>query len=331
MILSTLISGAFGSVAGIAQEYVKNKQNNDTQIQLRKMELENGVTISRDNVSISQAGVSTAEANADAKESEADASWVSAVAETSKVVDSQYLLTRIANFLIASTRPILTYLNFFFVCIITYYIVKEGRYLEIQLVLLDLLWGQFSGITAYWFIRRSYEKTNFTSLYSKKKVNIEPHSMLNNSLTLASNLIKQFEGCRLKAYKCSAGVWTIGYGNIEFLKTISEEKKASTVITAKKATELFEKDIQRYYDCVLANTENLKDNQIAALTSLCFNIGISAFTNSTLLKRVKENPNNNSEISKQFLVWNKAGGKVVKGLARRREAESKVYFNDDKR
>lgn len=142
----------------------------------------------------------------------------------------------------------------------------------------------------------------------------------------AIDIIKKFEGLRLKAYKCSANVWTIGYGNTSYLKHFNNPKNIK--ITEKKAQELLLNDAKGFYNCIVDEVGNIcNSNQIASLTSLCFNIGINAFHNSTLLKIIKNNPNNFFEIEKQFMRWIYANGKTIKGLIKRRKLETKIYIS----
>lgn len=133
------------------------------------------------------------------------------------------------------------------------------------------------------------------------------------------NIIKVFEGCKLKAYQCSAGVWTIGYGHTNGVKE-------GMVITQEQAEIYFENDIMEFLLPVQKEVGNICNvNQIAALTSFTFNVGEANFKKSTLLKVVKENPNNFPEIEKQFMRWVYADGKVIEGLQTRREKEADLY------
>jgi len=139
-----------------------------------------------------------------------------------------------------------------------------------------------------------------------------------------ADLIKEFEGCKLKAYQCSAKKWTIGFGN-----TFYEDGSPvmpGHAITQEKANQLFE-IIANDFSAKVAKllTANVSDNQFGSLVSFAYNCGVNNLQKSTLLKKVNANPNDQS-IKAEFLKWNKAGGKVLAGLTRRREAESKLYF-----
>ena len=139
-----------------------------------------------------------------------------------------------------------------------------------------------------------------------------------------SDLIKSFEGCKLKSYQCSAMKWTIGYGN-----TYYEDGKPvlpGHAITQEKAEQLFELIANEFSDKVSKLVTSMVTlNQFGALVSFAYNCGVINLKNSTLLKKVNANPNDLS-IRSEFIKWNKANGKVLAGLTRRREAEANLYF-----
>lgn len=133
-------------------------------------------------------------------------------------------------------------------------------------------------------------------------------------------LIRQFEGLRLTAYRCPSGIWTIGYGHTSGVKP-------DDTITQAQANELLEKDVNEVEAYLNRAQLNINQNQFDALTSFIFNIGQTAFTASTMLKLIRKNPNNPA-IAAQFSRWIHSNGKVLPGLQRRREEESKLYFLD---
>lgn len=139
-----------------------------------------------------------------------------------------------------------------------------------------------------------------------------------------ADLIKQFEGCKLKSYQCSALRWTIGYGNTYFED--GTPVVAGNAISQQKAEDLFE-IIANDFSAKVAKlvTSNVTPNQFGALVSFAYNCGIANLQKSTLLKKVNANHNDPS-IRAEFMKWNKAGGKVLAGLTRRREAEANLYF-----
>ena len=139
------------------------------------------------------------------------------------------------------------------------------------------------------------------------------------------DLIKQFEGYSDRPYKCPAGIPTIGYGNTYYPngKTV---KLTDKQITREYANEMLQFVADNFAKDVLKSVKsNITVNQLNALTSFAYNLGMTNFRNSTLLKLVNNNPNDGM-IAKEFLKWNKANGKELKGLTNRRIAESALYF-----
>jgi lysozyme len=133
-------------------------------------------------------------------------------------------------------------------------------------------------------------------------------------------LIKHFEGCRLEAYRCPAGVLTIGYGHTQ---GVTE----GMTITQEEADELLKRDLLSFEvnvrGCVIPN---LNDHQIDALTSFAYNVGIGNLRRSTLLRIINRGGATEEEIRRQFNRWIYAGKNVLPGLKRRRAAEADLYF-----
>ncbi|WP_335952328.1 lysozyme [Acinetobacter pittii] len=137
------------------------------------------------------------------------------------------------------------------------------------------------------------------------------------------NLIKSFEGLRLKAYDDGVGVWTIGTGTTVYPNGV--KVKQGDTCTPEQAKAYFKHDLAKFEKTVNESvTVPLNQNQFDALVSLTYNIGAGALKNSTLLKLL--NKGDYKGAADQFLVWNKAGGKVMKGLVRRREAERALFL-----
>lgn len=132
-------------------------------------------------------------------------------------------------------------------------------------------------------------------------------------------LIKEFEGLRLKAYKCPGGVWTIGYGHTAGVKP-------GMIITEAQAEEFLKEDLFSCENAVNNQKLSINQNQFDALVSLIYNIGIGNFQKSTLLRKARVNPNDNS-IMDEFLKWVYSKGRVLPGLQRRRLREMKLYFS----
>lgn len=139
----------------------------------------------------------------------------------------------------------------------------------------------------------------------------------------AIKLVTEFEGFDPKPYKCPAGVWTIGIGFTRWQgKTVTALTKPITRVQAEYALERQLVGFQAELDSVV--TAPLTSNQNDALLSLIFNIGASAFRKSTLLKKL--NMLDYAGASNEFLRWNKAAGKELAGLTRRRKAERDLFL-----
>ena len=137
------------------------------------------------------------------------------------------------------------------------------------------------------------------------------------------DLICGFEGKRLTAYDDGVGVWTIGFGTTVYPNGI-KVKKGDTCTEA-QAKAYMAHDLKKFEATVnKAVTVQLNQNQFDALVSLTYNIGSGAFKNSTLLKKL--NAKDYTGAADQFLVWNKGGGKVLKGLVSRRDAERALFL-----
>ena len=141
-------------------------------------------------------------------------------------------------------------------------------------------------------------------------------------------LIRQFEGCKLVAYKCPAGKWTIGYGSTFYADgTPVKEGDKIDQATANQLFDLIVADFEKQVKMILGDTlvATLPKEAVDALISIAYNIGTGNFSKSTLLKRIKADKNNLGGIEDGFLMWVKAGGKVLNGLQRRRAAEFAMY------
>lgn len=131
--------------------------------------------------------------------------------------------------------------------------------------------------------------------------------------------IKSHEGFRLKAYTDSVGVWTIGYGHTGGVKM-------GDVITEEQAEKFLIEDLETAENEINSHNLNLNQNQFDALVSFTFNLGIGNFRSSTLLRRIKADPNDR-DIEMQFKRWVYAGGNILKGLITRRNDEARLYFS----
>jgi lysozyme len=132
------------------------------------------------------------------------------------------------------------------------------------------------------------------------------------------DLIKHFEGCELEAYKCVAGVWTIGYG---YTKDVQE----GDVWDKEKAEFMLWRELEDEYEVYVNDlvTVPINQSQFDALVSWVYNLGPANLKNSTMLKKL--NAGEYEEVPSQMKKWNKANGKVLEGLIRRRAAESLLF------
>lgn len=137
------------------------------------------------------------------------------------------------------------------------------------------------------------------------------------------DLICNFEGLRLKAYDDGVGVWTIGFGTTKYPNGIRVKKGDTCTLDQAKA--YMQNDLKSFEQTV-NNTVKvpLNQNQFDALVSLAYNIGSTAFKNSTLVKRLNEG--NYNAAANQFNVWVNAGGKRMQGLVNRRAAERTLFL-----
>ncbi len=135
-------------------------------------------------------------------------------------------------------------------------------------------------------------------------------------------LTEQFEGCKLTAYQDQAGVWTIGYGHT------GPDVARGLTITLEEAAALLEKDVRTaaaYVNDVVA--VRLIQEEFDALVDFVFNLGRGTFERSTLLREL--NAGNFAGAAAQFELWDRAGGAVVAGLLRRRQAEAALFKSND--
>lgn len=139
-----------------------------------------------------------------------------------------------------------------------------------------------------------------------------------SALAYAVALIRRWEGCRLEAYLCPAGIWTIGWGATG--AGIREGVRWSQV----QADDRLALDVERFMRGVRSVlTREASDNELGAMTSLAYNVGAKAFKASTLLRLF--NAGDKAGAAAQFDKWNRAGGRVLPGLVKRRADEREVF------
>jgi lysozyme len=141
------------------------------------------------------------------------------------------------------------------------------------------------------------------------------------------DLIKSFEGCSLKAYKCPAGVWTIGYGHTGEVDGVPVG--SGMVISPNKAQALLATVLEQRYEPAVRRFTDLNQNQYDALVSFCYNLGPGIFTGSLLTAIQNKNW---TSVADQILLYNKArvNGVLTElaGLTRRRQAESDLFLKE---
>lgn len=140
------------------------------------------------------------------------------------------------------------------------------------------------------------------------------------------NTIKQWEGLKTDAYQDIAGVWTIGYGHTAAAGEPVPVEGMS--ITIEEAEALLRHDLTQYEQAVQQNVKvPLNDNQFAALVSFTYNVGISAFKSSTLLRKL--NQGNYEAVPAELMKWVYSNGRKVQGLVNRRAAEAGLWVKGD--
>jgi GH24 family phage-related lysozyme (muramidase) len=132
------------------------------------------------------------------------------------------------------------------------------------------------------------------------------------------SLVKNFEGFREAAYRCPAGVATIGYGTTSGVKMGDR-------ITRQQGEELLKRDLEKFERAVSSAVKvPINDNQFSALVCFTYNVGYGALQKSTLLKYL--NQGNYEAAAREFMKWNRGGGRVLPGLTRRRQAEQALFL-----
>jgi lysozyme len=133
----------------------------------------------------------------------------------------------------------------------------------------------------------------------------------------ARELVERFEGCKLEAYRCPAGVLTIGYGH-------TRDVKEGQKIAQHQADVILDSDLDTFAQAVRELCPKANANQTAALTSFAFNVGVTAFKNSTL--RRKLNAGDTAGAAAEFMRWVNAAGEQMPGLVTRRRAEQALFL-----
>jgi len=136
-------------------------------------------------------------------------------------------------------------------------------------------------------------------------------------LDAAVDLIKQREGCRLVAYQDIVGIWTIGYGE-------TLDVHAGMVWTQEQADEAIRRRVLQFMVRVMKLCPTLAGSRLVACTSLAYNIGLGGFSASSV--RRYANRGEHSSAAQSFMLWDKAGGRRIRGLTVRRDIERCLYL-----
>lgn len=145
---------------------------------------------------------------------------------------------------------------------------------------------------------------------------------LDCDLQSACDFVKQYEGLSLTAYRCPAGVWTIGYGHT------GKDVWEGLTITQEEADALLYRDVQNVANLLSSYVKvQVTEGQFVALVSLAFNVGVSYVVNRCPKLMSALNAGDEEECARQFLDITKANGKVLPGLVNRRKAESELFLS----
>ena len=138
------------------------------------------------------------------------------------------------------------------------------------------------------------------------------------------DLIKRYEGFRPQSYQDSVGVWTIGYGTT---RINGQPVKAGMTITEDQALRLVKQEVNNLWSQIEQITKvSLNQNQMNALVDFAYNLGFNALKTSTLMKYINESQFDKA--ADEFGRWVFAGGKVLPGLVKRREAEKQLFLTE---
>jgi hypothetical protein len=178
--ITSLVSTFCGAIFGGFQNYLEHKQDSKKEIDLAKIQADKEIQIASQQVSISQNQSETqqsitsqesfkTEASLKQSDTEEYKAFAEAVTQTSALWNSQSLWANIANFIIITTRPIVTYILLILVFVVTMKIMKGVEVSENHLIVFDLILAEFAAVMSYWFVRRSFEKRQTPSFATSKK------------------------------------------------------------------------------------------------------------------------------------------------------------------
>ena len=141
------------------------------------------------------------------------------------------------------------------------------------------------------------------------------------------DLVKRFEGCKLKPYLCPAGYWTVGYGHV-LGNGVTLAEADNRIFTKEEVDVLLRYDLRRFEQGVLRYcTVYLTQCQFDALVSFAYNLGLGTLQRSTMRQKILRQ--DGEAASKELLKYDKVGGRPLKGLTRRRQAECRFFTQLD--
>jgi GH24 family phage-related lysozyme (muramidase) len=181
---------------------------------------------------------------------------------------------------------------------------------------------QLAAWEAAWERATTEQRQEFTDLWRAQGSPAAPDAAW---LAPAQRIVKEFEGCHLKAYLCPANVWTVGWGSTTIAGKVVKEGQA---ITQAQADAQLDADLQRFYDALaraIPAVAGWPPNRAAALVSWTYNVGVGAMQDSTLRKRMLAGEDPVKVAREELPRWNKADGRELAGLTRRRAAEVALF------
>ena len=178
--ITSLVSTFCGALFGGVQSFFDKKQDSALEIQIAKIQADKEIELAKQGVVVSQNTLATQESTTSQEELKTEASlkqsdteeykaFAEAVTQTSSVWNNQTIWGNVANFIICTTRPIVTYILLILVFVVTMSIIKGGEVSQNHLVVFDLILAEFSAVMSYWFVRRSFEKRQTPQLQFQKK------------------------------------------------------------------------------------------------------------------------------------------------------------------
>ena len=178
--ITSLISTFCGALFGGVQNFFDKKQDSTREIQIAKIQADKEIEIAKQGIVISQNTLATQESEASQEQFKTEASlkqsdseeykaFAEAVTQTSSVWQNQTIWGNFANFIICTTRPLVTYILLILVFVVTMKIMKGGEVSQNHLIVFDLILAEFSAVMSYWFVRRSFEKKQIPQLQFQKK------------------------------------------------------------------------------------------------------------------------------------------------------------------